>query len=75
MNRIRKTPGGLDCPIVLSEEIIAEMMIMSIQRNYSWNIWELAQSAKNIIDTDSGDECRMNNAASVPTSSEMRNVI
>ncbi|GFU75463.1 hypothetical protein TNCV_2861791 [Trichonephila clavipes] len=39
------------------------------------DILELAQSSKNIIETDSDDENEMNNAAPVPTSSEMRNIM
>ncbi|GFT87791.1 hypothetical protein TNCV_799071 [Trichonephila clavipes] len=36
------------------------------------DILEFVQSSKNIIDTDSDDESEKNNAAPVPTSSEMR---
>ncbi|GFX93867.1 hypothetical protein TNCV_3412301 [Trichonephila clavipes] len=39
------------------------------------NIWEFAQSSKNIIDADFLDENETNNAAPVPTSSEMRNIM
>ncbi|GFT58242.1 hypothetical protein TNCV_1292001 [Trichonephila clavipes] len=38
-------------------------------------ILEFAENSKNIIDTHFGDENEMNRAASVPTSSEMRNVM
>ncbi|GFT31634.1 hypothetical protein TNCV_230731 [Trichonephila clavipes] len=36
---------------------------------------EFAQSSKNIIDADSNDKDKLNKAAHVPTSSEMRNII
>uniref|UniRef100_A0A8C4SC05 HTH CENPB-type domain-containing protein n=1 Tax=Erpetoichthys calabaricus TaxID=27687 RepID=A0A8C4SC05_ERPCA len=39
------------------------------------DILEFVQSSKNIIDADSDDENEMNNAAPVPTSSEMRNIM
>ncbi|GFT38481.1 hypothetical protein TNCV_1247761 [Trichonephila clavipes] len=39
------------------------------------HILEFVQSSKNIIDADSGGENEMNNAASVPTSSKMRNIM
>ncbi|GFV83320.1 hypothetical protein TNCV_1900461 [Trichonephila clavipes] len=39
------------------------------------DILEFVQSSINIIHADSGDENEMNNAAPVPTSSEMRNVM
>ncbi|GFX98184.1 adhesion G protein-coupled receptor B2 [Trichonephila clavipes] len=38
-------------------------------------ILELVQSSKNIIEADSDTENEMNNAAPVPTSSEMRNTM
>uniref|UniRef100_A0A8C4RFJ1 HTH CENPB-type domain-containing protein n=1 Tax=Erpetoichthys calabaricus TaxID=27687 RepID=A0A8C4RFJ1_ERPCA len=40
-----------------------------------YHILEFVQSSKNIIDADSDDENEMNNAAPVPTSSEMRNIM
>ncbi|GFT28779.1 uncharacterized protein TNCV_3585041 [Trichonephila clavipes] len=39
------------------------------------DILEFIQGSKNVIDADSGDENEMNNAASVPTPSEMRNIM
>ncbi|GFU90790.1 hypothetical protein TNCV_4870221 [Trichonephila clavipes] len=48
MNKIRKTPAGLECPTVPSEEFVA---------------------------LDYEDENEINNAAPVPTSSEMRNIM
>ncbi|GFT93388.1 hypothetical protein TNCV_337531 [Trichonephila clavipes] len=71
MNKIRKTPTGLDCPIVLSEKFIpvdddneCRAPIMADK-----DISESVQNSKNIIDADSDDENEMNNAAPVPTSS------
>ncbi|GFV19445.1 uncharacterized protein TNCV_3663781 [Trichonephila clavipes] len=52
-------------------------MIMSVQPQI-WQtktFWSLFQSLKNIIDEDSDDENEMNNAAPVPTSSKMRNIM
>ncbi|GFV73932.1 uncharacterized protein TNCV_2641961 [Trichonephila clavipes] len=39
------------------------------------DILQFVQSSKNFIDVDSDDESEMNNAAPVPTSSEMRNIM
>ncbi|GFV72980.1 hypothetical protein TNCV_1734481 [Trichonephila clavipes] len=39
------------------------------------DILEFVQSSKNVIDADSDDENEINNAAPVPTSSEMRNAV
>ncbi|GFY23941.1 uncharacterized protein TNCV_4896221 [Trichonephila clavipes] len=70
MNQIWKTPAGLDCPIVLSEEFITanDATIMTDK-----DILEFVQSSKNIIEADFDDENGLSNAAPVPTSSEMRN--
>ncbi|GFT96001.1 uncharacterized protein TNCV_312971 [Trichonephila clavipes] len=59
MNKIRKTPAVLDCPIVLSEEFIAidddnVCMYSPIMSNK--DILEFVQSSKNIIDGDSDGE-------------------
>ncbi|GFU78272.1 hypothetical protein TNCV_5008491 [Trichonephila clavipes] len=77
MNKIRKTPAGLDCPIVLSEECVAvdddnvcTPLVMADK-----DILEFVQSSKNIIDADSEDKNEMNNATPVPTSSKMINVV
>ncbi|GFV61136.1 hypothetical protein TNCV_2100111 [Trichonephila clavipes] len=39
------------------------------------DILEIVQNSKNIIHADSDGEKEMNNAASVPTSSEMKNIM
>ncbi|GFV29674.1 SCAN domain-containing protein 3 [Trichonephila clavipes] len=74
MNKIWKTPAGLDCFTVSSEEFVAlydnnecTTPIMADK-----DILMFVQSTKNIIDADSDDENEMNN---VPTSSEMRNIM
>ncbi|GFW74607.1 DDE-1 domain-containing protein [Trichonephila clavipes] len=73
MNKIRKTLG---LPIVLSEEFIAvEDNVCIAQIMADKNILEFVQSSKNITDADSDDENEMNNAAPVPTESEMRNIM
>ncbi|GFT63569.1 hypothetical protein TNCV_870351 [Trichonephila clavipes] len=76
MNKIRKAPSGLDSPIVLSEEFKAvedgnACKALSLADKVILN---LVQISKNIIDADSDGENEMNNAAPVPTSSEMRKV-
>ncbi|GFT38699.1 hypothetical protein TNCV_1498901 [Trichonephila clavipes] len=77
MNKIKKTPAGLNCPIVLSEEIIAidddNMYTAPIVADK--DILEFIQSSKNIIDADSCDENETNNAANVPTLFQMRNIM
>ncbi|GFS62535.1 hypothetical protein TNCV_1263081 [Trichonephila clavipes] len=53
------------------------MMIMCVEPQL-WQtkiFWSLFKAQKNIIDADSGEEDEMNNAAPVPTSSEMRNTM
>ncbi|GFW33815.1 hypothetical protein TNCV_3589001 [Trichonephila clavipes] len=68
--------AGLNYHSVSSEEFVAvgdavgTAPIMADK-----GILEFLQSSKNIIDADSDDEKEMNNAAPVPTSSEMRNVM
>ncbi|GFW69469.1 hypothetical protein TNCV_488181 [Trichonephila clavipes] len=68
MNKIRKTPDGLDFPIVLSEEfiIVDDDNSCAAPIMADKDILEFVQSSKNIIDTDSENE--MNNAVSVPMS-------
>ncbi|GFV95612.1 uncharacterized protein TNCV_4576131 [Trichonephila clavipes] len=75
MNKIRKTPAGLDCLTVSSKEFVAKnddkvctALIMADK-----DIWVFVQSSKNIIDADSDDESEINNSTLVPTSSVMRN--
>ncbi|GFV70989.1 hypothetical protein TNCV_2355331 [Trichonephila clavipes] len=73
MDKIRKTPPGLDCPIALLEEFIAvgdNVCTASIMAD----TLEFVQSSKD-IDPDSDDKNAMNNADHVPTSSEMGNVM
>ncbi|GFS74898.1 uncharacterized protein TNCV_1395771 [Trichonephila clavipes] len=66
-----------ECSTVSSEELIPEndsnVSTASIMADK--DILELVQSSKNIIDVDSDDENKMNNAAHVPTSSEMKNAM
>ncbi|GFW28923.1 hypothetical protein TNCV_202461 [Trichonephila clavipes] len=77
MNKIRKTPVGLDCPAVSSEEFAAvdddNAPTASIIADN--DIWECVQNSKNITAEDSEDENEMNNAAPVPISPELRNVM
>ncbi|GFS75017.1 DDE-1 domain-containing protein [Trichonephila clavipes] len=74
MNKIRKTPAGSDCPIVLSEEFIKidDDNVYKTPIMAGKDILEFVQSSKNIIEAD---ENEMKNAAPVPTSSEIRNVM
>ncbi|GFV85555.1 DDE-1 domain-containing protein [Trichonephila clavipes] len=77
MDNVRKTPAVLDFPIVLLEEFIAvhydSVRTASVRTNIY--ILEFVRSSKSIIDVDSDDESEKNNAASVPTSSRMRDVV
>ncbi|GFV40419.1 hypothetical protein TNCV_2535871 [Trichonephila clavipes] len=77
MNKIRKTPVVLDCPIVLSEECIAidDDIVCTFPIMSDKDILEFVQSSKNIIDPNSDAENEMNNAAPVPTSFEIMNII
>ncbi|GFU79135.1 hypothetical protein TNCV_2136581 [Trichonephila clavipes] len=77
MHKIRKSPTGSDCLIVLSEEFIAVSngYVCAAPLMEDKGILELVQRSKNIIDADSDDEKGMNNAVCVSTSSEMRNVM
>ncbi|GFW88673.1 hypothetical protein TNCV_2833341 [Trichonephila clavipes] len=70
MNKIRKTPGTLDFLIIYSEEFIAVGQGIMADKD----ILEFFKNSKNIIDANSDDENEMNNAATVPISSEMRNI-
>ncbi|GFU99564.1 hypothetical protein TNCV_4082851 [Trichonephila clavipes] len=76
-NKIRKTSARLDCPIVLLEEFVAvdDYAMYTTLIMADKDILEFVQSSKNIIHADSIDENEMNNAAPVPTSSELRNVL
>uniref|UniRef100_A0A8C4RRF5 Tigger transposable element-derived protein 4 n=1 Tax=Erpetoichthys calabaricus TaxID=27687 RepID=A0A8C4RRF5_ERPCA len=67
----------LDCPTVSSEEFVAvdDDNVCTAPIMADKDILEFVQSSKNIIDADSDDENEMNNAAPVPTSSEMRNIM
>ncbi|GFX33095.1 hypothetical protein TNCV_5042631 [Trichonephila clavipes] len=76
MNKIRITPAGLGCPIVLLEELIALDDYNVRTAPIIWQrLLEFVQSSKNITDADSEDENEMNYAVHVPTSSELRNVM
>ncbi|GFX56276.1 DDE-1 domain-containing protein [Trichonephila clavipes] len=74
---MRKTPAGLDCPTVSSEEFVTvddgNECIASIMAHK--NILEFYKSSKNIIGIDSDDKREINYAAPVPTSSEIRNIM
>ncbi|GFV71811.1 hypothetical protein TNCV_4868951 [Trichonephila clavipes] len=77
INKIRKTPARMNCSIVLPEEFITvdDDNVCTVPLMSDKDILEFVQSSKNIIDADSDDENETNNAALVPTSSEMRNVM
>ncbi|GFU91255.1 hypothetical protein TNCV_4925851 [Trichonephila clavipes] len=77
MNKLRKRPAGLGCSTVLSEELIAlcDGNMSSTTIIVDRNILEFVQSSKNFMDGDSDDESEVNNAASVPVSNELRNVM
>ncbi|GFW39017.1 hypothetical protein TNCV_1830091 [Trichonephila clavipes] len=77
MNKIRKAPVELDCPIEISEELITvnDDNARTALIRADTDISEFVQSSKNIIDANSDDENEMNNAVLVPTSSEKRNAM
>ncbi|GFU22839.1 hypothetical protein TNCV_4965911 [Trichonephila clavipes] len=66
MNKIRKIPAGLDYSIVLSEEFI----VVDDDNMYTAPI----MAEKDILESGKKEK-EINNAAPVPTSIEMRNVI
>ncbi|GFV46721.1 hypothetical protein TNCV_1881801 [Trichonephila clavipes] len=71
----RKTPAGLDCPIVLLDEFVTVddgnvCTVLFLQRHFG-----VCSKLKNIIDADSDDENEMNYVAPVLTSSYMRNLM
>ncbi|GFV08426.1 hypothetical protein TNCV_328601 [Trichonephila clavipes] len=74
---MRKTPAELKCPVALAEEFIAVVddNVRAAPIMADNDSLELVESLKNTIDADSKDENEMNNAAPVPTSSGMRNVL
>ncbi|GFT12689.1 hypothetical protein TNCV_5094551 [Trichonephila clavipes] len=75
VNKIRKTPAGMNCPTASSEEFVAvEDNAYTEPIKADKDIFEFVQSSKNIIDADSKDENEMNDETPVPTSSEMRNI-
>ncbi|GFW14261.1 hypothetical protein TNCV_3548501 [Trichonephila clavipes] len=76
MNIIFKAPAESDCSIVLTDEFIAvdDDNVCSAPIMTDKDILEFVQSSKN-IDEDSDDPNEMKNAAPVPTSSEMRNIM
>ncbi|GFX40041.1 hypothetical protein TNCV_2273241 [Trichonephila clavipes] len=77
MNKIRKTPDGLDCSTGSSEEFVAvdDDNVCTAQLWQRKKFCSFFKAKKNTIDTDSDDENEMNNAASIPTSSAMRNIL
>ncbi|GFV32161.1 hypothetical protein TNCV_1674491 [Trichonephila clavipes] len=75
MNKVRKTPAGLDCPIVLSKEFIAVDNVCTAPIMVNKDILKFVQSSKNSIDADSDDENEIFSAAHVPTTSEMRHIM
>ncbi|GFT59067.1 hypothetical protein TNCV_186471 [Trichonephila clavipes] len=77
MNKIRKTTVELGSPSVPSEEFIAadEDNVCTAVIMADKDSLEFVQSSENIIDADFDDENEMNNAAPVPTSSEIWNVM
>ncbi|GFT15053.1 hypothetical protein TNCV_4316341 [Trichonephila clavipes] len=77
MKCLRKFLCFSDCPTVSLEEFVpvdddnvSTALIMAEKGTF----WILTKSKK-IIDADSDDKNEMNNAAPVPTSSEMRNIM
>ncbi|GFU92593.1 hypothetical protein TNCV_4795211 [Trichonephila clavipes] len=66
-----------DCPNVLSEEFVAlnDDNVCTASIMVDKGILEFLRSLTCIIDADSDDENEMNNAAPVPPSSEIKNVI
>ncbi|GFW39342.1 SCAN domain-containing protein 3 [Trichonephila clavipes] len=71
MYKVRKTPVGLECPAVSSEECIAvdEDNVCTTPIMADKDILEFVESSKNIFEADSDHENEINN---VPTSSEMK---
>ncbi|GFX77929.1 hypothetical protein TNCV_909461 [Trichonephila clavipes] len=77
MNKIRKTSARLNYPIVFSEELSVQQIMITCSAPIpveKGNL-EFVQSSKNIIGADSDDENEMNNAARAPKSSERRKVM
>ncbi|GFU14252.1 hypothetical protein TNCV_3579231 [Trichonephila clavipes] len=77
MNKILKTPAGLDGPDVLSGEFNAvdDDNVCTVPIMTDKDIVEFFQSSTNIMHIDSDYENEMNNVAAAPTSFEMRNVM
>ncbi|GFV37518.1 hypothetical protein TNCV_127291 [Trichonephila clavipes] len=76
ISKIRKTPIPLACPILLSKELMAvDDNVCTDPIIADKDILEFVQSSKDIIAADCDDENEMNNAAYVPITSEMRNVM
>ncbi|GFY31238.1 hypothetical protein TNCV_752011 [Trichonephila clavipes] len=86
---MRKTSARLDCLTVSSEEFVAidddnactatimadKDILEFVQSSKISFIFGVCSKFKNIIYAESDDENEMNNAAFVPTSSEMRNIM
>ncbi|GFX55164.1 hypothetical protein TNCV_1156251 [Trichonephila clavipes] len=77
MNKILKTPVGLDCPTVSSEEFVAvdDAKVRTVPNTADKGILEFIQSSKNTIHENSDDKNEMKDADPVPTSSETRNIM
>ncbi|GFV07822.1 DDE-1 domain-containing protein [Trichonephila clavipes] len=77
MNKIQKTPAELNYPTLSLEEFVTvdDNNVYTDPILADKDFLEFVQSAKNIMDADSSNENEMNNAAPVPTSSEMRNIM
>ncbi|GFU67360.1 hypothetical protein TNCV_640601 [Trichonephila clavipes] len=77
MNKVWKTPVGVDCFTVLSEEFVAvdDINVCRAPIMEGKDILEFVQSLKNIIYEDSDDDNEMNNAPPVPTLFEMKNIM
>ncbi|GFY33308.1 SCAN domain-containing protein 3 [Trichonephila clavipes] len=74
---LTKVLALLDCPTVSSEEFVAvddDNMYRAPIMPYK-DLREFVESSKSIIDADSDDEYEMNNAALVPTSSKVRDMM
>ncbi|GFY15798.1 hypothetical protein TNCV_1284431 [Trichonephila clavipes] len=76
MNKIRKTPAGLECPLALSEEFITldDDNVCKSQLGQTKTFKSLFKAKKISLMQILTDENEMKNAAPVSTPSEMRNI-
>ncbi|GFX30130.1 hypothetical protein TNCV_2618401 [Trichonephila clavipes] len=68
----------LNGPTASSEEFVAvddDNVCTATQLWQTKTLWSLFKAQKNILDADFDDENEVNNAAFVPTSSEVRNIM